>query len=161
MITSVLVGLVVRGSLIVLCRRSPFFGVFGVLVQAVSFSGILCLFGRPLFGLIVVLVYVGGMLIIFLFSTVLRAERYPDSGWVDTLGASVVFLFLLMPYVKTWSRGSTYDFCGITVSREEILGEVFNRFRVVRILVVYILLVALFIVLSFGFEHSNANLRKL
>jgi NADH-quinone oxidoreductase subunit J len=76
----ILTSLLIGGRAIVLFRRSPYFGIFGVLVQALGFSGLLCFFGAPFFGLLLVLVYVGGMLVVFLFSTVLSAERYPESG---------------------------------------------------------------------------------
>lgn len=79
MLLSIL-GSIMLGVCIVFARRSPYFGIFGVLLQAVAFSVLLCLLGLPFLGLLTILIYVGGMLIIFLFSTILRAERYPDSG---------------------------------------------------------------------------------
>lgn len=89
MMVYVLVAFLLFGSSVVFSSRSPYFAIFGVLIQAISFSLLFCLFGYPMFGLLTVLIYVGGMLIIFLFSTVLSAERYPDSGWGELLLVTV------------------------------------------------------------------------
>ena len=76
-------SLIIFGGLIILFRGSPYFGLFGVLVQSLGYS-IYLFFGElPFFGLLVILVYVGGMLVVFLFSTILSAERYPGSRWVE------------------------------------------------------------------------------
>lgn len=161
MVVSILIGIIIIGRLIVFCSRSPYYGIFGVLIQALSFSSLLCVFGRPLFGLLVILIYIGGMLIIFLFSTVLRAERYPESGWSDFFIFTVVSWVLCLPLLETWGRGQENSFSGLVLLKEGGLGEVFGYFGLLTCVVVFVLLIALMVVLAFGYEHSQESLRKL
>nr|CBH40122.1 NADH dehydrogenase subunit 6 [Amphipholis squamata] len=160
MIVLIVISLIF-GICIVFASRSPYFGIFGVLLQALSFSLLLCLFGLPFFGLLTILIYVGGMLIIFLFSTVLSAERYPDSGWLEALSLSLVLLLLGGSLIDSWSSLSNDQLTLLNLNNENSLGEVFSGYGLVVLLVVLGLLMALLIVLAFGYEHSRITLRKL
>nr|YP_009651561.1 NADH dehydrogenase subunit 6 [Amphiura digitula]QDA81585.1 NADH dehydrogenase subunit 6 [Amphiura digitula]QHT54243.1 NADH dehydrogenase subunit 6 [Amphiura digitula] len=157
----IMISLIIGGNCVVFFSRSPFFGIFGVLVQALSFACLLCLYACPFFGLLLILVYIGGMLIIFLFSTILSAERYPESGWKETLLFWVGLCVITLPVVFSWEA-----MLGL-MSKEEngdhsyLLGNVLVEFSFFTIVVVVILLVALVIVLKFCFEHSQSALRKL
>ena len=156
-----MIRLIIGGKCVVFFRRSPFFGIFGVLVQALAFACLLCLYACPFFGLLLILVYIGGMLIIFLFSTILRAERYPESGWKETLIFWVGLCMVVLPVVFSWEV--TLDL----LKREErgrhsyLLGKVLVEFSFFTIIVVIILLIALIVVLKFCFEHTQRALRKL
>ena len=99
MLELIVVSLLV-GSIILLFRGSPYFGLFGVLLQSIGFSLYFFLLGLPFFGLLVILVYVGGMLVVFLFSTILSAERYPGSRWREFLIFSFLIILLVTPRVK-------------------------------------------------------------
>uniref|UniRef100_A0AAU8HN48 NADH-ubiquinone oxidoreductase chain 6 n=1 Tax=Silax daleus TaxID=3230861 RepID=A0AAU8HN48_9ECHI len=153
-------SLLIGGSLVVFFSRSPFFGIFGVLLQAIAFSSLLCIFGFPFFGLLVILIYVGGMLIIFLFSTVLSAERYPDSGWQEVVLFWSLLSVLFWPYLFNWVAQSVLD-SSATLSRETGMSEVFGIFGGFTCIIAFVLLVALVIVLSFGHEQGRETLRKL
>ena len=74
----VILLLIDGGRLFLLFSSSPFFSVFGVLLHSVAHARLLRLLGVSFFALLIIIVYVGGMLVVFLFSTVLSAERYPE-----------------------------------------------------------------------------------
>jgi len=151
---------IILGGRIVLFRQSPYFGIFGVLIQALSLARLLSLFGFPFFALLLVLIYVGGMLIIFLFSTVLSAERYPSSGWEQILVFSFILRLCAFPIISCWAP-SLEALSRLTLYSENILGVAFGPFGYITLLVVYILLIALVVVLYFGFEHSRESIRKI
>lgn len=68
---------------------------------------------------------------------------------------------MCLPVIKTWGSVNVKVFSGLVLSSESKLGEVFNLFGIFSCLVVFVLLVALVVVLVFGYEHSQENLRKL
>jgi len=148
------------GGLLLVFSHSPFFRVFGVLLHALSHGSLLCLLGLPFFGLLMLIVYVGGMLVVFLFSTVLSAERYPEFD----LGVFFVFFFggfilslPLLGWVSGLGRGET--FVGLVLT-EGFVGQ-YGCFGYMTCVVGVILLMGLIVVLEFGFEHSRGALRKL
>nr|QNQ65317.1 NADH dehydrogenase subunit 6 [Amphiura sp. JN-2020] len=155
-----LLSALISGSVMVLCSRSPTFGIFGVLTQALAFTGLLCIGGASFFGVILVLVYIGGMLIVFLFSTVLSAERYPESGWGEILISCFGLILLSYPFLHDWGSYSIIQPL-LPLIYESALGDAFSCFGVFSIVVGLILLVALIVVLFLGFEHSRESLRSL
>nr|YP_025945.1 NADH dehydrogenase subunit 6 [Ophiura luetkenii]AAO65637.1 NADH dehydrogenase subunit 6 [Ophiura luetkenii] len=148
------------GCLVLVFSGSPYFGLFGVLLQSIGFSLLLFLLGLPFFSLLTVLVYVGGMMIVFLFSTILSAERYPGSSWSEFL----VFLFsiclLVIPSLSPWFL-SARNVSMSSLSSELGFCEVFNSLGYFTCFLAFILLVALVVVLVISFEHSQSSLRKL
>ena len=159
MLTSVLL-LFDCGGLLLIFSYSPFFGVFGVLLHSIAHACLLCLLGVPFFALLMVVVYVGGMLIVFLFSTVLSAERYPEFDYVLFL----VFLrgrfVLTLPFLSETSGVRKRERLRSLVLTEGFTSQ-YSSFALLTCLVGLILLVALVVVLEFGFEHSRGCLRKL
>nr|YP_009545824.1 NADH dehydrogenase subunit 6 [Astrotoma agassizii]AYO99603.1 NADH dehydrogenase subunit 6 [Astrotoma agassizii] len=156
----ILVFMVVGGSLVVLWSRSPYYGVFGVLLQSLGYFLFLCFYNFPFFGLIFLLVYVGGMLIVFLFSTVLSAEKYPSSSILEMLFFLLSISLIIFPFLNIWFP-STISFSLLSLSSENQLGEIMGWLGGLTCLVAVILLISLMVVFSLCFEHSQGNLRKL
>nr|YP_009545814.1 NADH dehydrogenase subunit 6 [Ophioplinthus gelida]AYO99593.1 NADH dehydrogenase subunit 6 [Ophioplinthus gelida] len=148
------------GGLVLVFSGSPFYGLLGVLFQSLGFLVYLLLWGMPFFSLVIILIYVGGMMVVFLFSTILSAERYPGTSWGEIifflLGGSLVF----SSFNFSWHFGDlNLTLC--TMSNELGLLGVFNGLGVVTCLVGFILLLALIIVLVLAFEHGMVSLRAL
>lgn len=97
--TYIFLKLVVTGTAVACFSLSPYFGIFGVLLQSLSFAGLLCYVGLSFFALVVALIYVGGMIIIFLFSAVLSAERYPQSGTRLIVLLWLVINLVVIPFI--------------------------------------------------------------
>nr|YP_010568147.1 NADH dehydrogenase subunit 6 [Dicrurus paradiseus]UZC57541.1 NADH dehydrogenase subunit 6 [Dicrurus paradiseus] len=74
--------LFVLGGLAVASNPSPYYGVVGLVVASVAGCGWLASLGVSFVSLVLVMVYLGGMLVVFVYSVSLAADPYPES-WVD------------------------------------------------------------------------------
>nr|QAB46164.1 NADH dehydrogenase subunit 6 [Callosciurus prevostii]QAB46190.1 NADH dehydrogenase subunit 6 [Callosciurus prevostii] len=72
-------------------KPSPIYGGLGLIVSGGIGCGIVLCFGGPFLGLMVFLIYLGGMLVVFGYTTAMATEEYPE-----TWGSSVVMLGLLL-----------------------------------------------------------------
>nr|YP_008578490.1 NADH dehydrogenase subunit 6 [Tonatia saurophila]CDF66106.1 ND6 [Tonatia saurophila] len=73
-------------------KPSPIYGGFGLIVSGGVGCGIVMNFGGSFLGLMVFLVYLGGMLVVFGYTTAMAMEQYPEV-WISNktvLGAFVV-----------------------------------------------------------------------
>nr|YP_010947200.1 NADH dehydrogenase subunit 6 [Elephantulus brachyrhynchus]WGO62140.1 NADH dehydrogenase subunit 6 [Elephantulus brachyrhynchus] len=77
----------VLGVVGVSSKPSPIFGGLGLIVSGGLGCGIIVSSGGSFLGLMVFLVYLGGMLVVFGYTTAMATEEYPE-GW----GASNVVL---------------------------------------------------------------------
>nr|YP_009944068.1 NADH dehydrogenase subunit 6 [Leptocoma aspasia]QOD95912.1 NADH dehydrogenase subunit 6 [Leptocoma aspasia] len=75
-------GCFVLGGLAVASNPSPYYGVVGLVVGAVAGCGWLASLGVSFVSLVLVMVYLGGMLVVFVYSVSLAADPYPEA-WVD------------------------------------------------------------------------------
>nr|YP_009170579.1 NADH dehydrogenase subunit 6 [Microspingus lateralis]ALF06732.1 NADH dehydrogenase subunit 6 [Microspingus lateralis] len=69
----------VLGGLAVASNPSPYYGVLGLVVAAVAGCGWLVSLGVSFVSLVLVMVYLGGMLVVFVYSVSLAADPYPES----------------------------------------------------------------------------------
>ena len=85
-------------------KPSPIYGGLGLIVSGGVGCGIVLNFGGSLLGLIVFLIYLGGMLVVFGYTTAIATEQYPEV-WVSNkvvLGAVLLGLiveFLMVFYI--------------------------------------------------------------
>nr|QNN90458.1 NADH dehydrogenase subunit 6 [Parophasma galinieri] len=70
------------GSLAVASNPSPYYGVVGLVVASAAGCGWLVSLGVSFVSLVLVMVYLGGMLVVFVYSASLAADPYPE-GWSD------------------------------------------------------------------------------
>lgn len=157
---SAILLLFVCGGLLLIFSHSPFFGVFGVLLHAISHACLLCLLGVPFFGLLVAIIYVGGMLVVFLFSTILSAERYPEFDFFLFLAFLIGVFALALPLLGSGAASSRSESFSRLTLTEGFFCQ-YKCFGLTTCVVGVVLLVALVAVLEFGFEHGRSALRKL
>nr|YP_010037181.1 NADH dehydrogenase subunit 6 [Galictis vittata]QQW47853.1 NADH dehydrogenase subunit 6 [Galictis vittata] len=75
-------------------KPSPIYGGLVLIVSGAVGCGIVLCFGGSFLGLMVFLIYLGGMLVVFGYTTAMAAEQYPEV-WVSNkavLGAFIVGL---------------------------------------------------------------------
>ena len=85
-------------------KPSPIYGGLGLIVSGGVGCGIVLNFGGSFFGLMVFLIYLGGMMVVFGYTTAMATEQYPEI-WLSNkavLGAFVTGLlmeFFMVYYV--------------------------------------------------------------
>nr|YP_010000754.1 NADH dehydrogenase subunit 6 [Struthidea cinerea]QOD96666.1 NADH dehydrogenase subunit 6 [Struthidea cinerea] len=72
----------VLGGLAVASNPSPYYGVVGLVVASIAGCGWLVSLGVSFVSLVLVMVYLGGMLVVFVYSVSLAADVYPET-WAD------------------------------------------------------------------------------
>nr|YP_004300393.1 NADH dehydrogenase subunit 6 [Sturnus cineraceus]ADZ10848.1 NADH dehydrogenase subunit 6 [Sturnus cineraceus] len=72
----------ILGGLAVASNPSPYYGVVGLVLASVAGCGWLVSLEVSFVGLVLVMVYLGGMLVVFVYSVSLAADPYPEA-WAD------------------------------------------------------------------------------
>nr|YP_009926844.1 NADH dehydrogenase subunit 6 [Ptilorrhoa caerulescens]QNL16284.1 NADH dehydrogenase subunit 6 [Ptilorrhoa caerulescens] len=67
------------GGMAVASNPSPYYGVVGLVVASIAGCGWLVSLGVSFVSLVLVMVYLGGMLVVFVYSVSLAADPYPES----------------------------------------------------------------------------------
>nr|YP_009442792.1 NADH dehydrogenase subunit 6 [Myotis martiniquensis]ATO90632.1 NADH dehydrogenase subunit 6 [Myotis martiniquensis] len=103
-VVSILSVIFVVGFLGFSSKPSPIYGGVGLIVSGGIGCGIIVSFNGSFLGLMVFLIYLGGMLVVFGYTTAMAMEQYPEV-WVSNVvvfGSFVIGLFmefLLVLYV--------------------------------------------------------------
>nr|AAO85253.1 NADH dehydrogenase subunit 6 [Parabuteo leucorrhous]ADA58333.1 NADH dehydrogenase subunit 6 [Parabuteo leucorrhous]ADA58334.1 NADH dehydrogenase subunit 6 [Parabuteo leucorrhous]ADA58335.1 NADH dehydrogenase subunit 6 [Parabuteo leucorrhous] len=119
----------VLGGLAVASNPSPYYGVVGLVLGSVVGCGWLVSLGVPFVALVLFMVYLGGMLVVFVYSVCLAADPFPEA-WGDwrVLGygagmALVLVVGVVASGVEYWKIGvATVDSGGIFVERLDFSG---------------------------------------
>lgn len=69
----------VLGGLAVASNPSPYYGVVGLVLGSVVGCGWLVSLGVPFVALVLFIVYLGGMLVVFVYSVCLAADQFPEA----------------------------------------------------------------------------------
>nr|YP_010940175.1 NADH dehydrogenase subunit 6 [Chrysemys dorsalis]WLN41543.1 NADH dehydrogenase subunit 6 [Chrysemys dorsalis] len=77
------------------CNPSPYYGVLSLVLGAASGCGVLVGMGGSFMSLVLFLIYLGGMLVVFAYSSALVADPYP-AGWGGLGGLVYVVGFVLL-----------------------------------------------------------------
>lgn len=91
-------------------KPSPIYGGLGLIVGGGLGCGIVMSSGGPFLGLMVFLIYLGGMLVVFGYTTAIAMEQYPEV-WVSNkvvLGSFVLGIVMESVFVSYVLGGSDF-----------------------------------------------------
>nr|QNL16998.1 NADH dehydrogenase subunit 6 [Cinclosoma clarum] len=118
----------ILGGLAVASNPSPYYGVVGLVVASVAGCGWLVSLGVSFVSLVLVMVYFGGMLVVFVYSVSLAADPYPES-WADwrvigyALGIGLVVVgFVVIGLSELTLEGDTVNNAGFSLARSDFSG---------------------------------------
>nr|QOD97335.1 NADH dehydrogenase subunit 6 [Haliaeetus leucocephalus] len=119
----------VLGGLAVASNPSPYYGVVGLVLGSVVGCGWLVSLGVPFVALVLFMVYLGGMLVVFVYSVCLAADPFPEA-WGDWrvlgYGAGMVLVLVVGAVasgVECWGVGAvTVDGEGVFMDRLDFSG---------------------------------------
>nr|YP_009330764.1 NADH dehydrogenase subunit 6 [Heosemys grandis]APD79367.1 NADH dehydrogenase subunit 6 [Heosemys grandis] len=154
------------------CSSSPYYGVVSLIFGALSGCGVLVSMGGSFISLVLFLIYLGGMLVIFAYSSALMAEPF-SMGWVSLEGVfyGLYCFFIVVVSMKMgcylWSiEGvdvNTVDACGLYVVRLDFSGVSWFYYFGSGLLLIagWGLLLTLFVVLELVRGLSRGVLRAI
>ena len=144
------------GRTLVFYSLSPYYGALGLVIVALRGCVISGFLGFSFIALVLILIYMGGMLVVFVYSTAISAERYP-------IVSKFKEIFILVMLISVWIfiRFDTFlkvDLVGWeTLVNLDFIGsrELFKEMGWYLIIGAYILLVALIValVLTYGSDY--------
>nr|YP_009227456.1 NADH dehydrogenase subunit 6 [Pseudohynobius shuichengensis]ACK38352.1 NADH dehydrogenase subunit 6 [Pseudohynobius shuichengensis] len=164
-----MLGLVL-GLIAVASNPSPYFAAFGLVLAAVCGCWVLVELGISFLSLILLLIYLGGMLVVFAYSASLAAEPYPEA-WGSWSVCIYMMFYLLMIILG-------YLFFNCNMSLEFLFTNYYVEFSVVSwdcggvgvmyswggyflMLSGWVLLLTLFVVLEVTRGLSRGSLRAV
>nr|AEU11262.1 NADH dehydrogenase subunit 6 [Cyclemys dentata] len=154
------------------CNPSPYYGVVSLIFGVLSGCGVLVSMGGSFISLVLFLIYLGGMLVIFAYSSALMAEPFP-LGWVSLEGViyGLYYFFIVVVFMKMgchlWSIEGvgvdTVDAGGLCVVRLDFSGVSWLYYFGSGLLLIagWGLLLTLFVVLELVRGLSRGVLRAI
>nr|QXQ00030.1 NADH dehydrogenase subunit 6 [Phyrella fragilis] len=150
------------GSVMVFYSLSPYFAAIGLVMSAIFGCIILGFCGLSFLALLLLLIYVGGMMVVFIYSNALSADRFPV---VSNVG-EVIFLFMLL---SIWVYVVFEDFLGFGYMFGDLLcledlcslSGLYDYGFLYLMIGGVALLVVLVVALVISFSFSNLCLRAL
>nr|BBA13288.1 NADH dehydrogenase subunit 6 [Schismatogobius ampluvinculus] len=161
----------VLGFIVVASNPSPYFAVFGLVAVAGMGCGLMVVCGGIFLSLVLFLIYLGGMLVVFAYSSALASEPYPET-WGSprvALNSLVYGAGVCLAVVGLWGDwagglgavgGSGSDFL---VLRGDLVGVALMYCSGGWVLVAgaWVLLLTLFVVLEVVRGPSRGALRAV
>nr|YP_009991933.1 NADH dehydrogenase subunit 6 [Nothoprocta ornata]YP_009991946.1 NADH dehydrogenase subunit 6 [Nothoprocta pentlandii]QNN84807.1 NADH dehydrogenase subunit 6 [Nothoprocta ornata]QNN84820.1 NADH dehydrogenase subunit 6 [Nothoprocta pentlandii] len=161
----------VLGALAVASNPSPYYGVLGLVMGSVVGCGWLVSLGASFIALVLFLVYLGGMLVVFVYAVSLAADPFPET-WGDLrvlgYGLGLMLIVLVGVMIGHMMEGSgwtvsTVDWGGLMSVRMDFSGvAMFYSWGAGLFMVVgWGLLLTLFVVLELVRGISRGAIRAV
>nr|AAG39597.1 NADH dehydrogenase subunit 6 [Phylloscopus plumbeitarsus] len=117
------------GGLAVASNPSPYYGVLGLVVASIAGCGWLVSLGVSFVSLVLVMVYLGGMLVVFVYSVSLAADPYPEAwgdwgvvGYGFGMGMVIVVGAVVSGVFEVMVDGGTVNNVGVSFVRLDFGG---------------------------------------
>nr|QXU60332.1 NADH dehydrogenase subunit 6 [Pternistis swainsonii] len=136
------------GALAVASNPSPYYGVVGLVLASVVGCGWLVNLGVSFISLVLFMIYLGGMLVVFVYSVSLAADLYPEA-WGSWRVVGYGLGFVLVVFVGV-ALGGFVDFWKVGVVTVNSGGMSFVRSDFSGVAVFYSCGVGLFLVAGWG-----------
>nr|QLA48911.1 NADH dehydrogenase subunit 6 [Arborophila torqueola] len=159
------------GVLAVASNPSPYYGVVGLVLASVMGCGWLVSLGVSFVSLVLFMIYLGGMLVVFVYSVSLAADPYPEAwGSWRVVGYGLGFVLVVCVgvvmggAVEFWKVGVvTVDSGGVSFVRLDFSGVAMLYSYGVGLFLVggWGLLLALFVVLELVRGLSRGAIRAV
>nr|YP_009107926.1 NADH dehydrogenase subunit 6 [Melamprosops phaeosoma]AIU45209.1 NADH dehydrogenase subunit 6 [Melamprosops phaeosoma] len=158
------------GGLAVASNPSPYYGVLGLVVAAIAGCGWLVSLGVSFVSLVLVMVYLGGMLVVFVYSVSLAADPFPESwaswgvvGYGFGMGFVVLVGFVMGGALGLLGGESTVNSGGLMSVRSDFSGVAVLYSEGVGLLLIggWGLLLTLFVVLELVRGLSRGAIRAV
>nr|AUR26900.1 NADH dehydrogenase subunit 6 [Acanthiza nana]AUR27225.1 NADH dehydrogenase subunit 6 [Acanthiza nana] len=160
----------VLGGLAVASNPSPYYGVVGLVVASIAGCGWLVSLGVSFVSLVLVMVYLGGMLVVFVYSVSLAADPYPESwgdwrvvGYGVGLGLIVGVGVIMGGLSECLLEGGTVNSTGMSSVRLDFSGvaSFYSRGAGLFLIAGWGLLLTLFVVLELVRGLSRGAIRAV
>nr|UYR22135.1 NADH dehydrogenase subunit 6 [Comanthus sp. 2 MS-2014] len=151
------------GTSLVFYSMSPYFSALGLTIVSISSCFLLIQTGMNFLALILLLVYMGGMLIVFIYSSALSADRFPiisNTNEIITLFLFITLWTIFLFNNNNWNNINSENISN-TVSIEGASYLFSSYFFLFFIFAAYILLITLIAVLNISNETESFTLRAL
>nr|WRM53682.1 NADH dehydrogenase subunit 6 [Nannoperca vittata] len=165
-----LFGLVL-GLIAVASNPSPYFAALGLVVVAGMGCGVLVGHGGPFLSLVLFLIYLGGMLVVFAYSTALVADPFPESWGSRPVAVYMAMYLVVVAVVSVLLGGGWYEvswvfvdeFEEFSVFRGDIAGValMYSLGGGMLLISAWVLLLTLFVVLELTRGLSRGALRAV
>nr|YP_010486856.1 NADH dehydrogenase subunit 6 [Poliometra prolixa]UWI54400.1 NADH dehydrogenase subunit 6 [Poliometra prolixa] len=162
--TYLLTIILLFGSTLVFYSISPYFSALGLVIVSLSSCLILSHVGISFLALILLLVYIGGMLIVFIFSSALTNDRFPVISNINEITILTFFLTIWTTFLfnnQNWSNMNTNTNLSSSASIEG--ASYLFHYSMVPFFITagYILLVTLIAILNISRGIESATLQTL
>nr|YP_010700929.1 NADH dehydrogenase subunit 6 [Ctenodiscus crispatus]WCI21144.1 NADH dehydrogenase subunit 6 [Ctenodiscus crispatus] len=158
MIFYIVFMVMIFGSTLVFYSISPYYGALGLVLVALAGCIFSSLLGLSFIALVLVLIYMGGMLVVFVYSTAISAERYPVVS--NSLGEIILLSVLVVLWgffnFDSFSSFGQVDWCSFVSPGLIGSGNLYHSMSLYLLGGGYMLLVALIVALliTYGSEYN-------
>nr|ACM66294.1 NADH dehydrogenase subunit 6 [Apostichopus japonicus] len=100
--------LLLLGSTLVFYSLSPYYAALGLMISSLFGCVVLTSLGLTFLALLLLLIYMGGMLVVFVYSSALSADRYPMVSNLGEVGVAF-FVAVFLGFFLYWSASSSQE----------------------------------------------------